>query len=169
MYICSPRCVGAAPLLEPPERVAVREVGGAPVGRRGRLGIRDKRTREVAVPVPRSRRVPGVDSLLDSTDTAQYESKSSRISHAWSMRARPRCRSRSASSRACAMVPIREAQIAANCRRWNFGAFEKAYIPVNATSAGVSAAQTMPTKNIIAPRFAQRAPSSAYWRVLRTE
>ncbi len=67
------------------------------------------------------------------------------------------------------MVPIRDAQIAANCRRWNFGAFENAYIPVNATSAGVSAAQTMPTKKMIAPRFAQRAPSSAYWRVFSTE
>ena len=109
--------VRAAPLLEPPERVAIYKVGGAAVGGRGRLGIRDKRTREVAVPVPRSRRVPGVDSRLDSMDTARYESKSSRISHAWSIRARPRCRSLNESSSACAMVPIRDAQIAANWRR----------------------------------------------------
>ena len=83
MYMCpgprSPgRGVGAAPLLEAPEGVAIYKVGGAAVGRRGRLGIRDKRAREVAVPV----RVPGVDSLLDSMDTARYESNSSRISHA---------------------------------------------------------------------------------------
>ena len=67
------------------------------------------------------------------------------------------------------MVPIRDAQIAANWRRWNFGALLKAYIPVSATSAGVSAAQTMPTKKMIAPRFAQRAPSSAYCLVFSTE
>ena len=64
---------------------------------------------------------------------------------------------------------MRDAQIAANWRRWNFGAFENAYMPVSATSAGVSAAQTMPTKKIIAPRFAQRAPSSAYCLVFSTE
>ena len=62
IYICpgqrSPRAVGAAPLLEPPERVAIYKVGGAAVGCAGRLGIRDKRAREVAVPVPRSRRLP---------------------------------------------------------------------------------------------------------------
>ena len=45
--------VRAAPLLEPPEGVAIYEVGGAAVGRRGRFGIRDERAREVAVPMPR--------------------------------------------------------------------------------------------------------------------
>ena len=67
------------------------------------------------------------------------------------------------------MVPIRDAQIAANWRRWNFGALLKAYIPVSATSAGVSAAHTMPTKKMAPPKFAQRAPSSAYCLVLSTE
>ena len=33
MYMCSPRCVRAAPLLEPPEGVAICKVGGAAVGR----------------------------------------------------------------------------------------------------------------------------------------
>ena len=60
MYMCpgprSPsRCVCSALLLEAPEGVAVREVGGAAVGCRGSLGIRDKRTRKVAVPVSRPR------------------------------------------------------------------------------------------------------------------
>ena len=69
MYMADRR--GAA-LLEPPEGVAIREVGGAAVGRV--LGGGEG-PGEVAVRV-----------------------ESSRISHAWSMRARPRCRSAASSS-----------------------------------------------------------------------
>ena len=68
MYMSSPRCVGAAPLLEPPEGVAIYKVGGAAVGRV--LGVGEG-PREVAVRVeelPHLARVvdPGAAALPES-------------------------------------------------------------------------------------------------------
>ena len=68
MYICSPRCVGAAPLLEPPEGVAIYKVGGAAVGRV--LGVGEG-PGEVAV---RVEELPHLAGVVDPRAAALPES-----------------------------------------------------------------------------------------------
>ena len=71
IYICpgqrSPRAVGAAPLLEPPEGVAIYKVGGAAVGRV--LGVGEG-PGEVAV---RVEELPHLASVVDPRATALPE------------------------------------------------------------------------------------------------